>query len=36
MKNKLMQIKRKNFEICKISLGGHDTYKNKLVKLFKA
>ena len=29
-----MQIK--NFEICKMSLGRNDTYKNKLVKIFKA
>ena len=31
-----MQIKRKNFKICIMSLGGNDTYKNKLVKIFKA
>ena len=31
-----MHIKRKNFEICKMSLGGNDAYKNKLVKIFKA
>ena len=33
---KLMQIKRKNFEICKMLLEGNDIYKNKLVKIFKA
>ena len=31
-----MQIKRKNFKTCIISLGGNDTFKNKLVKVFKA
>ena len=35
-KKKLIQIKRKNFKICTMSLGGNDTYKNKLVKIFKA
>ena len=27
-----MQIKRENFIICKMSLEGNDTYKNKLIK----
>ena len=30
-----MQIKRKNFKICKMSLGGNYIYKNKLVKILK-
>ena len=28
--------KRQNFKICKMSKGGNDTYKNKLVKIFEA
>ena len=32
---KLMQIKRQNFTICKMSMGGNDSYKNKLVKYSK-
>ena len=28
--------KRQNFKICKMSMGGNDIYKNKLVKIFKA
>ena len=28
--------KRQNFKICKMSMGGNDTHKNKLVKIFKA
>ena len=27
--------KRQNFKICKLSMGGNDMYKNKLVKTFK-
>ena len=30
-----MQIKRQNFTICKMSMGGNDSYKNKLVKYSK-
>ena len=28
--------KRQNFNICNLSMGGIDTYKTKLVKIFKA
>ena len=31
-----MQIKRLTFKIFKMSLRGNDTYKNRLVKIFKA
>ena len=34
-KKPLMQIKRQNYKICKVSLGGNDNIK-KLVKIFKA
>ena len=28
--------KRQNFKICKMSMGGNDKHRNKLVKIFKA
>ena len=28
--------KRQNLKICKMSMGGNDMYRNKLVKIFKA
>ena len=35
-KKKTNSNQKKNFKICEMSLGGNDTYKNKLVKIFKA
>ena len=32
---KLMQIEKQNLKICKMLLGGNDTYENKVVKIFK-
>ena len=28
--------KRQKFKICKMSMGGNDTHRNKLVKIIKA
>ena len=33
---KMITKKDKNFKIYKMSMGGNDTYKNKLVKVFNA
>ena len=33
MKNGIQ--KREDIKICKMSMGGNDTYKNKLVKIFE-
>ena len=35
-KNKMECLKRLNFKICKMLMGGNDTHKNKLVKIFNA
>ena len=34
-KKKMECSKRQNFKMCKMSMGGNNTHKNKLVKIFK-
>ena len=35
-KKRMECLKRQNFKMCKMSMGGSDTHKNELVKIFKA